>query len=60
MKPVRVILLDAADSEFKKLNEIIGKQISENKENTQEMQLMKSIKQKIELIKANPFYGEIF
>ena len=56
-KPVRVILLDEANSEYKKLNEIVGQQINEGKENTEEMQLLRSIKQKIEFIKANPFYG---
>ncbi len=56
-KPVRVILLDEADSEYKKLNEIVGRQIEEGKESTEEMQLLRSIKQKIEFIKANPFYG---
>ena len=57
-KPVRVILLDEADSEYKKLNEIIGQQIKEGKDNTEEMQLLRSIKQKTEFIKANPFYGD--
>lgn len=57
-KPVKVILLDEADSKYKKLNEIIGHQIKEGKENTEEMQLLRSIKQKTEFIKANPFYGD--
>ena len=57
-KPIRVILLDEADSEYKKLNEIVGQQIKEGKENTEEMQLLRSIKQKIDFIKANPFYGD--
>ena len=57
-KPVRVILLDEADIEYKKLNELVGKQIEEGKENTKEMQLLRSIKQKRDLIKANPFYGD--
>ena len=57
-KPVRVILLDEAESEFKKLNEIVGQQISEEKENTEEMQLLRSVKQKIGFIKANQFYGD--
>lgn len=57
-KPVRVVLLDEADSEYKRLNGLIGQQIEESKENTEEMQLMRSIKQKIEFIKANPFYGD--
>ncbi|MBI2148335.1 hypothetical protein HYU23_01535 [Candidatus Woesearchaeota archaeon] len=57
-KSVRVILIDEADKEYKKLNEIVGGQISNGKENSEEIQLLKSIKQKIDFIKANPFYGE--
>jgi len=57
-KPVRVLLLDEADSEYKKLNEIVGQQITEGKDDTFEMQLFRSIKQKIDFIKANPFYGD--
>ena len=57
-KPVRVILLDEADIEFKRLNEIVGRQLKEGKESTQEIQLLKSIQQKRDLIKANPFYGD--
>ena len=56
-KPVRVILLDEADSEYKRLNGVVGQQLKEGKENTEEMQLLRSIKQKSDLIKANPFYG---
>ena len=36
-KPVRVILLDEADSEYKRLNELVCQQINEGKENTEEM-----------------------
>ena len=57
-KPTRVILLDEADAELKRLNEIAGQQIKEGKENTEEIQLLKSIKQKSEFLKANPFYGD--
>ena len=57
-KLVRVILLDEADSEYKKLNEIVGKQIREGKDTTEEMQLLRSIRQKVDFIKANPFYGD--
>ena len=56
-KPIRVILLDEADAEYKRLNEIVGQQIKEGEENTEEIQLLKSIKQKSEFLKANPFYG---
>ena len=57
-KPTKVILLDEADSEYRKLNGIVGQQAKEGKENTEEMQLLRSIKQKTEFIKANPFYGD--
>lgn len=57
-KPVKIFFLDDADIEYKRLNEIVGQQLKEGKENSQEIQLLKSIKQKIELIKVNPFYGD--
>ena len=57
-KPTRVILFNGAKEEYKRLNEIVGKQLSEGKESTDEIQLLRSIKTKIEFIKANPFYGD--
>ena len=57
-KPVRVVLLGEADTAYKKLNEIVGKQIVVGKENTDEMQLLRSIRQKIDFIKSNPFYAK--
>ncbi len=57
-KPTRVVLLDEANSEYSRLNTIVGQQISEGKENTEEMQLLRSIKQKVEFIKSNPFCGD--
>ena len=57
-KPVRVVLLGDADEAYKKLNNIVGKQIEVGKENTDEMQLLRSIRQKIDFIKANPFDGD--
>ncbi|MEK6937710.1 MAG: hypothetical protein AABX04_01570 [Nanoarchaeota archaeon] len=57
-KSVRIIFLGEADIEFKKLNGLVGQQFAEGKESTDEMQLLRSIKQKIEFIKANPFYGD--
>ena len=57
-KVVRVVLLSEAERAFKKLNEIVGRQMETGKENTNEMQLLKSIKQKIYFVKANPFYGD--
>jgi len=57
-KPVRVILVGEAKDTFKRLNVIVGEQIMRGIKNSQEMQLLRSIKQKSELIKVNPFYGE--
>ena len=57
-KPVRIILLDEADKEYKRLNEIVGKQTQQGRTSSPEMQLLKSIKQKRDFIKANPFYGD--
>lgn len=57
-RPVRIVLLNRADMAYKRLNEIVGNQISDGREHTDEMQLLKSIKQKIEFIRANPFYGD--
>ena len=57
-RPVRVVLLDGAKKEFEELNKIVGKQLSKGKKNSEEIQLLKSIKQKIELMKENPFFGD--
>ena len=57
-KPTRIVLLDEANLEYRRLNEIVWQQIKEGKENTEEMQILKSVNQKKEFIKANPFYGD--
>ena len=57
-KQVRVVLLDEAESEYKKLNDTVGEQIKRGVETSEEIQLLKSIKQKTEFIKSNPFYGD--
>lgn len=57
-KPVRIVLLGEAEEAYRKLNEIVGKQIESGKENSEEIQLLKSIKQKRDFIKSNPFYGD--
>ena len=55
MKPVRVVFLDEAKEEYKRLNQMVEKQDTKN---SPEMKLLISINQKVELIKANPFYGD--
>lgn len=57
-KPVRVILLDDANYKYKNLNELVVQQIKECKENSEEIQLLRSIKQKLEFVRTNPFYGD--
>jgi hypothetical protein len=57
MKPVRVKLVGNAAEEFEKLNKVVGDEQSDGIANSEHQQLLKSIKQKIELIKLNPQYG---
>lgn len=57
MKPVRVQLVGNAAEEFENLNKIAGEEQSKGVQNSEHQQLLRSIKQKIELIKANPQYG---
>ena len=56
-KPVSIVLIGEAQEEFKRLNEIVGQQVQQGKEGTQEMQLLKSIRTKSDFIKSNQFYG---
>ena len=57
MKNVKVQLIGNAAEEFEKLNKIVGEEQLEGMQNSEHQQLLKSIKQKIELIKLNPQYG---
>ena len=54
---VRLILKGQAKTEFEELNRIVGEQQAKGINNSDEMQLLKAIKQKTELIKENPMYG---
>lgn len=56
-RPVRVILKGQAKEEYEELNRIVGEQQSNGIANSDEIQLLKSIRQKADLIKANPMYG---
>jgi len=58
MKPVKVQLIGNATEEFQKLNSIVGEEKNKGIENSEHQQLLRSITQKIELIKANPQYGD--
>lgn len=55
---VRIILKDQAKIEFEELNRIVGEQQTNQVTNSEEMQLLKSIKQKSEILKINPTYGD--
>lgn len=57
-RSTRVILLDDAEKEYQRLNGVVGQQLRQGQEKSDEIQLFNSIKQKIEFIKANPFYGD--
>ncbi|MFH1521262.1 MAG: hypothetical protein ABID61_06460 [Candidatus Micrarchaeota archaeon] len=57
-RPVKVILLDQAKIQFEELNRIAGEQHVNGISNSDEIQLLKSIKQKSELLKTNPTYGD--
>jgi len=57
-RPVKVILLNQAKTEFEELNRIVGGQQAKGITNSEEIQLFKSIKQKSELLKINPTYGD--
>ena len=56
-KPIRVILKGQARKEFEELNKIAGEQQAKGTANSDEIRLLKAIKQKTELIKENPLYG---
>ena len=57
MKPVKISFVGNAANEWERLNKIVGKEKSEGIKNSESQQLLKSIKQKIEIIKINPQYG---
>ncbi|MBS3068698.1 hypothetical protein J4450_08385 [Candidatus Micrarchaeota archaeon] len=57
-RSVRIILKDQAKVEFEELNRIVGEQQAKGETNSEEMQILKSIKQKSEILKINPTYGD--
>lgn len=58
MKPIRVQLVGNAAEEFERLNKVVGGEQAKGIKNSEHQQLFKSIEQKIELVKANPQYGD--
>ncbi|MBU2638171.1 MAG: hypothetical protein KJ955_04310 [Nanoarchaeota archaeon] len=57
-KSVRIILLGDAKEVYNKLVIAVENQAKQGKTNTQEIQLLKSINQKKEFIRQDPFYGD--
>ena len=57
-RPVRVVLIEQAKEEFEGLNRIVGIQRSKGVSNSEEMQLLRSILQRIELLKQNAMLGD--
>jgi hypothetical protein len=58
MKQIRVSFLGNASYEWERLNKIVAEEKSKGIENSEKQQLLKSIKQKIELIMIDPQYGD--
>jgi hypothetical protein len=56
-KPVKVIITGSAKEEFDDLNRVIGDEIARGITSSDHQTLLNSIKQKIELLRANPEYG---
>ena len=56
-KPVKVIMTGEAKEEFDELNKLVGEEISKGITSSDHQTLLNSIKQKIEILKANPEYG---
>lgn len=57
-KIVRIILLDDAKEAYNTLVAAVDSQMKEGKESTEEMRLLRSINQKVEFIRQDPFYGD--
>lgn len=57
-KQIRVILKDQAKESYESLSAIVKEQVAKGKTNSEEMQLLKSINNKIEILKLNPVYGQ--
>jgi len=56
-KPTKVIITGEAKEEFDDLNKVVGEEISKGITSSDHQTLLNSIKQKIEILKVNPEYG---
>jgi hypothetical protein len=57
-KQIKIILKGEAEDSFDELNSIVLQQIKNKVKGSFEMKLLKSIKDKLEILKLNPFYGD--
>ena len=58
MKTIQVELKGEALEEFERLEKTVSEEQKSGIKNSENQQLLKSIKQKVELIKINPQYGD--
>lgn len=56
-KPTKVVITGEAKEEFDDLNKVVGEEIAKGITSSDHQTLLNSIKQKIEILKANPEYG---
>ena len=56
-RSVKVLIVGDAKGEFERLNEVVGKEISEGITGSDHQTLFNAIRQKIEFLKDNPQYG---
>ncbi len=57
-KTIRVILQDQAREEYETLTIVVNEQKKKGKTNSEEIQLLKSIDNKVAILKYNPAYGQ--
>jgi len=57
-RPVRLILTGQAKEEYELLRKVVEEQKKKGATNSEEIQLLKSISNKVELLKLNPVYGQ--
>lgn len=57
-RKVAVYLIDGALEEFANLNKAVGEQKARGATDSEEMQLLNSIRKKKELLEQNPEYGD--
>ena len=56
-RTIKVIFLESAKQEYDRLKEVVQLQIFQGKKHSIEIQLLRSINQKLDLLKVNPVYG---